>query len=588
MTGLDRERSAGTTTLHVGALAQAYDRTLASFRQSRLVARLWSGDDTLWQPEADDVANRLGWLHSPDRMRHALPEIEAFARRVGDAGPRCVLLLGMGGSSLAPEVFANVFGAAAGHPSLHVVDTTDPDAVAARAADLDPRRTFFLVASKSGTTVETLSLFRFFYRRMVGEIGTAEAGRHFAAITDPGTPLQDIAGECQFLATFLNDPEVGGRYSALTHFGLVPAALLGVDLRLLLDRAAGARDALRAAAEGQGPPEEMPEGVCLGAALGVAARSGRDKLTLVTSPTVSAFGDWVEQLVAESTGKQGVGILPVVGEPARDPADYGADRFFVFETLAGEAAGTPSPAVLAGAGQPVVARTLGDRHDLGAAFYHWAVATAVAGHVMGINPFDQPDVESAKRRARELVERFREEGALAEPLPSLREDGLAVYGAPGAGGLASAIRSLVEEAPDGAYVALQAYLPPGPAVDEALAELAAAVRMRAGVPVTVGYGPRYLHSTGQLHKGDAGRGRFLQLTAEPAADIGIPNAAGEDGVALTFGVLERAQALGDFRALEEAGRRVVRVHLGPDAVGGLERLATALDGGRSGAHRAIR
>ncbi|MCX5825049.1 MAG: hypothetical protein NTY86_16535, partial [Deltaproteobacteria bacterium] len=464
------------------------------------------------------------------------------------------LLLGMGGSSLAPEVFRKVFGAADGFLDLAVLDSTDPGAVLARAERLDLKRTLFIVSTKSGGTVETFSFMRYFYNLVAETLGAEEAGRHFLAITDPGSALADIARSHHFRQAFLNDPEIGGRYSALSCFGLVPAALLGMDVGLLLERAATAAEC-----EFDSNKQEM-NGVLLGALLGEVAAQGRDKLTFLFSPRLAAFGDWVEQLLAESLGKEGEGILPVVGEVFGPPSVYGPDRIFCSVRLAGDDVGEAQLKALAEAGHSVIDLKLADPYDLGGQCFFWEMATAVAGWRLAINPFDQPDVEAAKILARKM----------------LKGPGLSVYGDLDARKPDEILAAFLGQAKPGAYAALQAYLMPSPGMDEALQRLRMRIRDRFHLVTTVGYGPRFLHSTGQLHKGDAGRGLFIQFTADDPRDAPIPDEMGRPESALTFGVLKQAQVFGDRQALINAGRRVIQIHLHRDPADGISRLTAAL------------
>lgn len=481
------------------------------------------------------------------------------------------MLLGMGGSSLAPGLFAQVLANPQRGLPLEVLDSTVPGAVLDALARLDLTRTLFIVSSKSGTTVETLSLFRTFYNRLAQARGPEAAGRHFVAITDPGTPLASLAEALHFRARFLNDPTVGGRYSALTYFGLVPAALVGADLEVLLARA---QEAL-CGSEGC-VPVASSLGARLGAVLGAAAADGRDKLTLLTSPLLSPFADWVEQLIAESTGKEGKGILPVVRETPGNVDVYRTDRLFVSLELADDAPTADNLPGLEAAGHPIVRLHLHDPYDIGGQIVHWEVATALAGHLLAINPFDQPNVESAKQRAREMVQAYREQGHLPEPEPALETAGLRLYGAVAGRDLTEALADFFADPPQGAYVALLAFLAPNLETEAALQRLRRHLRDRLHLATTLGFGPRYLHSTGQAHKGDAGRGLFLLLTADDPEDVPIPDEPGRPEASLTFGVLKTAQALGDQAALEAAGRRVLRVHLGQDPLSGLQRLLEAV------------
>jgi transaldolase/glucose-6-phosphate isomerase len=544
---------------HEALVTEALDEMAAG----DVVDRIWAHDHTVWQPDPGEITNRLGWLDIADRMEDEIPRLEELADTVRAAGYTDVLLLGMGGSSLAPDVFSKTFGTREGYLNLAVLDSTDPSAVMAAAKGLDLRHTLFIVASKSGSTVETLSFFRFFYNRVALALGEDQAGDHFIAVTDPGSKLIDLAEQHGFRALFLNDPNIGGRYSALSFFGLVPAALLGIDLDRLLDRAVTAA----AGCQGDASGEENP-GARLGAILGELALAGRDKVTFVTSPAIEPFGDWVEQLIAESTGKAGTGILPVVGEPLGPPEVYSDDRLFVHLQLGEDETHAAALAALEGAGHPVVRLRLRDLYHLGEQIFLWEFAVAVAGHGLGIHPFNQPNVEAAKVQARRMVERYQEEGEL----PSGESSPVT----------AEALRDFLSQAGEEGspsphsnqpYIALQAYVQPTARTDAALLALRTQLRDRTRLATTVGYGPRFLHSTGQLHKGDAGNGLFVQLTADSPHDAPIPDVAGSSGSSITFGVLEAAQALGDRRALEDAGRRVIRFHLGEDVLGGLENLA---------------
>lgn len=543
---------------------------LARMAADGAVTRLWKRDHALWKPDPEEIADRLGWLDSAATMPASFGELEAVAEDVRAAGYTHALLLGMGGSSLAPEVFRKVFGVADGYLDLAVLDSTNPEAVLACAERLDPRHTLYIPATKSGGTVETLSFLKYFYRRAAAALG-AGASEHFAAITDPGSGLADLAAELGFRHTFLNDPDIGGRYSALSMFGLVPARLVGVDVDLLLQRARAAAAECTVVADN--PAAE------LGAVMSAAFATGRDKITLIMSPAISPFGAWVEQLVAESTGKEGKGVLPVDGEPVGAPEAYGPDRIFAYLRLQGDDDLDAPVAALAAAGHPVARLDLEDLYDLGGQFLLWEIATALAGYALGINPFDQPDVEAAKALARSMTEAYLRNGGLPAAEPALTEWGVSVFGKTGAATLAGALRGLLSTAAGHTprpYVAVQAYLRPSADVDAALARLRLALRDRLHLATTVGYGPRFLHSTGQLHKGDGGHGLFLQLTADSDRDTDIPDGAAGDASSMTFGVLVAAQAQGDGQALLEAGRRVLRLHLGSDVSGGLQRLQEAV------------
>lgn len=531
--------------------AAAVADTTSRFTREQILARITRGDHTVWKPEPTEITNRLGWLTIADRMRGEIQTIHRFVDAVRAAGYTDALLLGMGGSSLAPEVFRRTFGVAQGYLDLAVLDSTDPAAVAAHARRLDPARTLFIVSTKSGGTVETFSFFRYFYRWTVRALGNAAAGAHFIAITDPGSDLVTVADRYGFRATFLNDPNIGGRYSALSHFGLVPAALIGADVPKLLDRAT-------AAERDTGPA------VQLGVILGELASRRVDKVTFVLSPAIAAFANWAEQLLAESTGKEGKGIVPVADEPLGKPEVYGRDRLFVYLRVGTDNTHDAAIDAVRAAGHPVVRLDLADPYDLGGQFFLWELATAIAGWRLGINPFDQPNVEAAKVVAREMVKGYESTGSLPSLQAAARGDGLTIYTDGAAPRGASSVRELIqrflEQVQPGDYVALQAYVEPTLATSAALRQLRTAIRDRLRVATTVGYGPRFLHSTGQLHKGDGGHGAFVQIvTPPPAADVPIPDTADADTSHITFGVLKVAQALGDRRALLDRGRRVLRV-----------------------------
>ncbi|MGD2178608.1 MAG: bifunctional transaldolase/phosoglucose isomerase [Anaerolineae bacterium] len=546
----------------LGDYQKAVSGALDEMAWEDIVDRIWKHDHTVWKPDPEEITNRLGWLHIARTMKANVSRLEALAEEVREDGYTHALLLGMGGSSLAAEVFRETFGVKDGSLDLAILDTTDPDAVLAHLERLDLERTLFIVASKSGTTTETLSFFRFFYNHVLRIVGEGQVGEHFVAVTDPGTHLIDLAEEHNFRALFLNDPNIGGRYSALSYFGLVPAALIGIDLDRLLDSAMAAASGCESCVVvGDNP------GARLGAVLGELTKAGRDKVTFVISPDFASFGAWVEQLIAESTGKAGTGILPVAGEPLGAPEVYGDDRFFVHLRLEGDETHDTQLAELERAGHPVVRFNLRDLYDMGQQMFLWEMAVAVAGHRLGIHPFNQPNVEAAKVQAHRMVEGYREQGELpsgesSPPRPEILHDFLAEAPSGGSPSPHS----------DRGYIAVQAYVQPNARTDAALLALRTQLRDRHQLATTVGYGPSFLHSTGQLYKGDAGNGLFIQFTADAPRDAAIPDAAGSDESSITFGILEKAQALGDRRAMEDAGRRVIRFHLGEDVIEGLDRL----------------
>ena len=551
-----------STLLNSGPLSESVSDAIQRVESERIVERINRRDYTVWHSSPDEISNRLGWLDCPQNMPDHVESLIEIVQAAQRDGMRSALLLGMGGSSLAPEVFSQVFGAVEGYLDVEVLDSTHPQAVLEKAAALDPVETLYIPATKSGGTAETLSFLKFFFKHVSDTLGPEEAGKRFIAITDPGSGLAALAHELAFRHIVLNDPNIGGRYSALSHFGLLPAALTGVDLTDLLGRTSTAIQSMRPAVE-------------LGAFMGAGANQGRDKLTLLLSPPLAPVGAWIEQLIAESTGKEGKGILPIDMEPALEAADYSCDRLFVYlrmdDTLDEHAAS------LVSAGQPLLQISLDELNDLGTAFYYWEFATALAGHLMGIHPFDQPDVEAAKVLARDMVQTYQEQGALPVEEPIASAGPLTAYGTDSASSPIEALKTLLQRGGSTeSYVALQAYLPPGPAIDALLTELRATINQHSGLATTLGYGPRFLHSTGQLHKGDAGRGLFLQLTADIGEDLDIPDGPLTDTSSLSFGVLITAQAHGDANALRAANRRLLRMHLGEDAESGLRSLIDLL------------
>lgn len=556
----------------LGEYQAAVDGMLTDLRDNQIMQRIWAHDHTVWKPEPTEITNRLGWLHSPEVMPEAIPDIEQLVADVREAGYTHALLLGMGGSSLAPELFRFTFDMKEGNPDLAVLDSTDPGAVLAYADTLDPARTLFIVASKSGGTAETFSFFKFFYNWTANALGADQAGAHFVAITDPGSGLLDTAKKYHFRASFINDPNIGGRFSALSFFGLVAAGIVGIDLKTLLARA----QEMACNCEGCNCPVAGDNsGAWLGAIMGELAVAGRDKVTLLTSPPINSFGAWVEQLIAESTGKEGKGILPVVDEePYSDPAVYGTDRLFVYLRLADDSTHDDAFHKLREAGHPVVQINLRDIYDLGGEFVRWEIATAVASRRLSINPFDQPDVESAKVQARKMIATFQEKGQLPEPEPLLEGSGITVYGDVQASTPVEALEAFLSQHRPGDYLSIQAYVQPTAQTTETLQRLRIALRNRLHLATTIGYGPRFLHSTGQLHKGDGGNGMFIQFTADAPRDAAIPDVAGEPASSMSFSVLEASQALGDRQALLDNQRRVIRFHLA-DVASGLAHVLPA-------------
>lgn len=549
----------------LGPLKDVVPARVKQLEEKNAARRLQEGDAALWTDRTDqhkEIRERLGWLNLPQKSRELIPVTEALRSEVHQAGLTHALLLGMGGSSLAPEVFREVFGLVErnGIPPLDlaVLDSTDPEQVEDFARRAPVEKTLFIVSSKSGTTGEVKALFDYFWakaRQAVGE----RAGEHFIAITDPGTPLEKLGRERGFRRVILADPTVGGRFSALTAFGLVPSALIGLDIERLLDRAQWMADQCR---------DEVPAGrnpgLVLGAVLGEAALSGRDKLTVISDTPTRSFGAWLEQLVAKSSGKDGRGIVPVDLEPQAH--EYGSDRMFVYLNSSGESLSLAQD--LREKGHPVIELLARDLYDVGTGFFRWEYGTSIACAVLGVNTFNQPDVQDTKTRTREFIQSLKQTGTLNEGDPIWEKDGIRAYGQafPGletAGSLRELVSAFLKQVKAGGYVAINAYLPRSEATQSALQELRKKILAQTGAATTLGFGPRFLHSTGQLHKGGPDIGVFLVITRDPAADVEIP----EQG--LRFGQLLRAQALGDMEALQERGRRVLRVHL-PD--GGLEAL----------------
>lgn len=541
--------------LSLGSYEAAVADALANWRAKQTVERLWAHDHTVWKPDPTEIGNRLGWLEIADWVKADVGRLKTFTRTVQDAGYTHALLLGMGGSSLAPELFFKTFGSAPGHLALGVLDSTDPGAVLTFERQLDMSKTLFIVATKSGGTVETLSGFKYFYNRVQAAVGREHTGEHFIAITDPESSLVALGEKYAFREIFLNDPNIGGRYSALSLFGLVPAALIGVDLDALLDSAISMRTAYKDT--GESNPAAR-----LGAAMGELAKQLRDKLTIVGSGGLASFGDWAEQLIAESTGKEGKGILPVVGEALGDPSVYGDDRAFVYLKLNGDTEHDAAVDALERAGHPTARLEIDHLIDVGGLFLLFELATALAGQRLAINPFDQPNVEAAKILARDMVAEYLKSGSLPTEEARLERDGIAVYTQSpiSASDPAAALGEFLSQAGQGAYIALQAYVEATPATERKLQEIRVKMRDKTRLATTLGYGPRFLHSTGQLHKGDAGRGLFIQFTANDAQDTPIPDEAGADASRMSFGVLKMSQALGDAAALRNAGRKVIRLH----------------------------
>ncbi len=532
---IEDRRTAAVSQL--GPLQVSVAERLSALEADSVRSRLWAHDPTLWTNDPDgqaEVKRRLGWLDLPNTSRELAQEATAFAQDVKAAGIEKVLLLGMGGSSLGPEVMARTFGVAP--ETFSILDSTDPAQVTEARALFPPNETLYIVASKSGSTAETMSAFHYFWEE------SGEDGSRFVAITDAGSWLEKLAKERGFRKIFLADSNVGGRYSALTAFGLVPAALIGIDLNQALDNAARVM-------------EQQDSGMALGAVTGVAALAGRDKLNTVTDDAFSTFGTWAEQLVAESSGKDGKGILPIEGEAFLQAENYQDDRFFVYLRQDGKYDDVANQ--LMAAGHPVLTLPVSTPYSLFAEFYRWEYATAIACHILGVNAFDQPNVEDAKVQARAQIDAYNQSGVLNEGAPAWKREDAKLYANVEITGasLKSAFGSFVAQAQKGDYISIHAYLPRNAEMEVSLAALRDSIQKKTGLAVTLGYGPRFLHSTGQLHKGGANNGLFIQITMDAADDFDIPTQG------MSFGTLERAQALGDYAALRANQRRVLRIHL---------------------------
>ncbi len=554
----------------LGRYERVVEERLAQMQRDRIIARIWARDHTVWKPDPDEIANRLGWLTAPATMRDELPTIRRIVESVRAEQFRHVRVLGMGGASLAAEVFEKAFGHTDGYLDCAVIDSTHSRAVLAARDSIDLARTLFIVSIKK-YALETVSLFKYFYNAVTAAVGAAEAGAHFVAITDPGTWVTDLAAEYNFRHVCLNDPDIGGRYSPLTYVGLLPAALIGVDCDRFLDRA-GERLASYGAAI---PPEQHP-GAWLGAVVGELARRGRDKLTFFTPRSLDGFADWAEQLLAESTGKEGTGILPVVHEPLAAPHTYGADRLFIALDWAHDPVGNVNLDALIAAGHPVLHFRLETPFDLAEQFYLWCFTTAVAGYCLGINPFDQPDVEASKEHTRQLLAAAAQEDHLQHEQPATIENGIEVFSEQAGGSLVELLDAFLAGVKPGDYIALQAFVPPDETNHRLLHLIRRRLLMRTRVPVTLGFGPRFLHSTGQLHKGDAGNGLFIQVTCDTDRSVAVPDKAGEPAASLTFQTLIMAQALGDAQVLRTKGRRLIRFQVNGDIGSALRYLDQAL------------
>jgi len=544
---IDERRKNAASSL--GPIAASVSKRISQIEADSVPARIWKHDPTLWADDQEgkaEVVIRMGWLDSTDKARKKLKEYQTFTKEVHKAKIDRVLVLGMGGSSLTAEVFSSLLAAAKidAPLSLAILDSTEPAQVAQAAMDYPPDKSLYIVASKSGGTAEVMANFNYFWKL------SKKDGSRFIATTDPNTSLEALARKCNFRKIFSADEYVGGRYSALTDFGLVPAALLGMDLSLLLDKV----DAMRVQC-GEHIPAARNPGLALGAVLGEAALRGRDKLTVLSDASLSAFAGWIEQIIAESSGKHGKGILPVPLEPLGDKKLYGKDRLFVYLRHSGEL--DDAIKMLRDAKYPVIEFNVPNVYDIGAEMYRWEMATVVACSIMGVNAFDQPNVESSKKITKAKIAEYQAKGKLKEGKPAWKKDGVTVFSPTTVTGasLKAVLNGFLKKAKEGGYVAVNAYLPRNNEMIEVLQQMRVVIRAKTGNAVTAGFGPRFQHSTGQFHKGGIKDGLFLVITVEPEKDIDIPTEG------LTFGTLVRAQALGDYEALIEAKKKVIRIHL---------------------------
>jgi glucose-6-phosphate isomerase len=554
-------------------LSPAFEKASTDWNTNGKIDRFWRKDPSLWTRDGEE--KWLGWIDIVERQQNDLKSFSALAGDIRSAGFESAVLLGMGGSSLCPEVLSLTFGRQPGYPALHIVDSTNPAQVKSVRDHIDPAKTVFIVASKSGSTLEPNVLKQYFFEEAKKTVGADKAGSHFIAITDPGSKMEQVAKNDKFRHIFYGDPQIGGRYSALSNFGVVPAAVAGLDVPRLLNEAA------KGVAAAKRPLDQNP-GVRLGLLLGTAHNSGRDKITFFASPEVHDLGAWLEQLIAESTGKQGKGITPVDREQIGAPDVYGNDRVFACIRLAGTSDSSldAKVAALEAAGHPVAYFELGDRYEIFNQFFTWEIATAVAGSVMGINPFDQPDVESAKVEARALTSAYEETGKLPERAPIFEQGGIKLFASEAYAKALKAsvphptlegyLRAHLSQIHPHDYFATLAFLPMFPEHETAVQQFRHKIRDDKKVATCLGFGPRFQHSTGQDYKGGPNTGVFLQITSENAVDVQIP------GQKYSFGVVAAAQAAGDLAVLESRGRRALRVHIGTDVAAGLRNLSAAI------------
>lgn len=559
--------------LNIAKYQAEFEKELQRFETEKIAERIWEKDYSVWSDKPDEITNRLGWLKSPQNSLAQIKDVLAFVEEIRKDGFKNALLLGMGGSSLAPEVFRLTFGVKEGYLDLSVLDSTDPQMVLNYSEILDPKETLFIVSTKSGGTVETFSFMKYFYNHTATIVGSENVGKHFVAITDPGSGLEYTAKQLNYRKIFLNDPNIGGRYSALSLFGVVPAALIGVDIVKLLKITEAFAYSSKDNNTAKNPSAEI------GVLMGLLAKHGIDKVTFINNKQLSYFGAWVEQLIAESTGKVGKGILPVVGEDVLTPDKYSTDRLFVYVRLHHDDLLREKVSELKNAGHLVVEILLNDLYELGAEFFRWEFATITASWFISIQPFDQPNVESAKIVARKMVQEYKENGKLPELDYSVEEKEIKVSSEITADSLKDLLNKFLDSMNSQVasipkpYVSLQAYLPMNKETENALQIIRTKIQEKYKVATTVGFGPRFLHSTGQLHKGDAGNGLFIQFIYQTNVDAAIPDEASEDKSSMSFSVLIKSQALGDRQALLDNNRKLITVVLGKDVLTSLKLFA---------------
>jgi glucose-6-phosphate isomerase len=557
-------------TLNLGKYESEFASKFAELGKNEIISRIWKKDFTVWRENPTEISNRLGWLDCSDVAKTKLNEINEFVELIKSEGFTHALLLGMGGSSLAPEVFKKVFGVKTGYLDLSILDSTHPDQVQDMINKYNSHKTLFIVSTKSGGTVETISFMKRFYNSTLNIVGSEIVGQRFIAITDPGSGLEQMAKDLKFRKIFINDPNIGGRYSALSLFGLVPAALLGVDLAKFISIVD------LAIAESKNESNSTAK---IGVAIGVLAKQGVDKVTFVLSEALKPFGAWAEQLIAESTGKEGKGILPIEGEENLLPENYSFDRLFVNIHLKDDDKIANFISNLTNSGFSVMEIELDSIYELGAQFFIWEMATVISSWVIDIQPFDQPNVEEAKIIARKMMSDYFEKGELAKLTPILDENGIKVYGDISVAKISEAISKFMENMQEGengvlgrSYVSIQAYVNMNEEAEIAVQELRTKIQKEYKIATTVGFGPRFLHSTGQLHKGDGGNGLFIQIVSKNKTNVQIPDEAGNEKSTVSFNVLVNAQALGDRAALLDNKRNVIRFDVSENVADDIKKL----------------